>query len=77
MTWIIGIVLAILAAVAFVVFAWWSIGIIAAIALVVVVVVLFSRSAARTVERAHKPPTASPGKVRGGAETANERVGQG
>jgi membrane protein implicated in regulation of membrane protease activity len=77
MTWIIGIVLAILAVVAFVVFAWWTVGIIAAAALVLAVVLLFSRSAAKTVERAHKPPTAAPGKARGGAETANERVGQG
>jgi membrane protein implicated in regulation of membrane protease activity len=77
MIWIIGILLAILAAVAVMVFAWWSVGIIAAVALVVAVVVLFSGSAAKTVERAHKPPTAAPGKARGGAETANERVGQG
>jgi membrane protein implicated in regulation of membrane protease activity len=77
MTWIIGIVVAILAVVAFVVFAWWTVGIIAAAALVLAVVLLFSRSAAKTVERAHKPPTAAPGKARGGAETANERVGQG
>jgi membrane protein implicated in regulation of membrane protease activity len=77
MTWIIGIIVAVLAAVAVMVFAWWSLGIIAAAALVLAVVLLFSRSAARTVERAHKPPTAAPGKVRGGAETANERVGQG
>ena len=77
MTWIVGIVLVALAAVAFLVFAWWSVGIIAALALVVAVVLLFSRGAAKTVERAHKPPTAAPGKSRGGAETANERVGQG
>jgi membrane protein implicated in regulation of membrane protease activity len=77
MTWIIGIILVVLAVFAFLLLAWWGVGIIAAAALLAVVVLLFARSGARTVERAHKPPTAAPGKERGGATTANERVGQG
>jgi membrane protein implicated in regulation of membrane protease activity len=77
MTWIIGIVLTVLVIVGFLLMAWWGLGILVAAAVVFAVVVLYSRSAAKTVERAHKPPTAAPGKARGGAETANERVGQG
>jgi membrane protein implicated in regulation of membrane protease activity len=77
MTWIIGIVLVVLAIFAFLLLAWWGLGIIVAAGLVAAVVLLFSRGAAKTVARAHKPPTAAPGKHRGRAETANERVGQG
>jgi membrane protein implicated in regulation of membrane protease activity len=77
MTWILGIVLLVLAVVAFLLLAWWGLGIIVAAVLVAAVVLLFSRGAAKTVERAQKPPTVAPGKERGGAKTANERVGQG
>jgi hypothetical protein len=41
---------------------------------VALAIVFFGR--ARTVERARTEPTGTPRKARGGAETANERVGQ-
>jgi len=76
MTWIIGLVLAAVAGVALLIFAWWAVPIVVAAAALFVLVLLFSRKGAVTVERARKEPTGTPRTATSGAETANERVGQ-
>ena len=76
MTWILGIILAAVAALAIFVFAWWSVPFIVAAAALFVLALLFSRKGAVTVERARKEPTGATRTATSGAETANERVGQ-
>jgi hypothetical protein len=81
MTWIIGIVLAVVAIFAFVVLAWWGLPIAAVLGVLALVYVLQSRKsrgpAAGTIETGRRTePTGTPRKAAGGAETANERVGQ-
>ena len=82
MTWIIGLVLAVVAVFAVLLLAWWGLPIIAVIAVLAVVYVIQSRKsagpAAGTIETGRRTePTGTPRKAAGGAETANERVGQG
>jgi hypothetical protein len=81
MTWIIGLVLAVIVIVAFLLFAWWGIPFLIAGA---VVFGLIALAGARKAEQAEPEepirqtePTGTTGAARGGAETANERVGQG
>ena len=79
MTWIIGLILAFVVMVGFLIFAWWGVPILLAAAAVFAFVVLSSRSSAVTVERTSRAPTeptGTTGAAKGNAETANQRVGQ-
>jgi hypothetical protein len=73
-------ILAALGVVALFVLAWWGIPILALAGVLLLVHVLSSRKSegprAGTIERGRKEPTGTPRKGSGGAETANERVGQ-
>jgi D-alanyl-lipoteichoic acid acyltransferase DltB (MBOAT superfamily) len=74
MTYILGAVFVAIAVVLFVFTGIWGGLLWILVAAVALAVVFFGR--ARTVERARTEPTGTPRKSRGGAETANERVGQ-
>jgi hypothetical protein len=78
---IVSAILAILGVGALFVVAWWGIPILAAAGLLMLIQVAAARkrkgSLVGTVERSRRPePTGAPRKASGGAETANERVGQ-
>jgi D-alanyl-lipoteichoic acid acyltransferase DltB (MBOAT superfamily) len=74
MTYILGAVFVSLAVVLFIFTGIWGGLLWMLVAAVALAVVFFGR--ARTIERARTQPTGTPRKARGGAETANERVGQ-
>lgn len=78
---IISLILAALGVVALFVLAWWGLPILAVAAALALVHVMSTRKTAGpdagTIERGRRTePTGTPRKASGGAETANERVGQ-
>jgi hypothetical protein len=81
MTWIISIIVAVLAAAAFILLAWWGLPILLVLGALFAVYAFASRRSggpeAATIERGRTEPTGTVRKASGGAETANERVGQG
>jgi hypothetical protein len=76
MTWIIGLVLAFIVMVGFLVFAWWGVPILIAAAALFAFLVLSAGKSDVTVERTSKQPADAPRAGRSGAGTANKRVGQ-
>ena len=76
MTWIIGLILAFVVMVGFLIFAWWGVPIRIVAAVLFVLVVLTSSKSDITVERTSKEPADAPRAGRSGAGTANKRVGQ-
>jgi hypothetical protein len=74
MTYILGAVFLSIAVVLFIFTGIWGGLLWILVAAVALGVVFFGR--ARTIERARTDPTGTPRKASGGAETANERVGQ-
>jgi hypothetical protein len=78
---ILAAILAALGVVALLIFAWWGIPILIVAGVLIAVHVISSRNSegprAGTIERGRRhEPTGTPRKASGGAETANERVGQ-
>jgi hypothetical protein len=78
---ILAAILVALGVVALFVFAWWGIPILLVAGVLLLVHVMSSRKSegpsAGTIERGRRTePTGTPRKGSGGAETANERVGQ-
>jgi hypothetical protein len=74
-------ILAALGVVALFILAWWGLPILAVAAVLALIHVMGSRKSegpqAGTIERGRRTePTGTPRKASGGAETANERVGQ-
>jgi len=70
----------ILSVAALLLFSLWGIPFIALFVIVIAAVMLLARRRdpdSIRIERATKGPTGAPSKASGGAETANERVGQG
>jgi hypothetical protein len=81
MSWFIGLVVAALAILAFFVLAWWGLPIAAVLGLLAALYIAQSRKSAGpgagTIETGRRQePSGMPRKSSGGAETANERVGQ-
>ena len=80
MTWFIGLLLTALAVIALLVLAWWGLPILIVAVIILAVFLLSSRKSggpnAGTIERGRKEPTGTVRSASGGAETANERVGQ-
>jgi hypothetical protein len=81
MGWFIALVALALAILAFFILAWWGLPIAAVLGLVAGLYIAQSRKTAGpdagTIERGRRrEPTGVPRKSSGGAETANERVGQ-
>jgi hypothetical protein len=82
MTWFLGFVVTAIAVFAFLLLAWWGLPIAVVLGALVLLYVLQSRKSAGpdagTIETGRRTePTGTPRKASGGAETANERVGQG
>jgi hypothetical protein len=74
-------ILTALGVVALLIFAWWGLPILALAGVLLLIHVMSSRKSegpsAGTIERGRRTePTGTPRKGSGGAETANERVGQ-
>jgi hypothetical protein len=78
---VLAAILAALGVVALFVLAWWGLPILAVAAVLVLIHIMASRNSegpsAGTIESGRRTePTGTPRKGSGGAETANERVGQ-
>jgi hypothetical protein len=76
---ILAAILVAIGVVALIIFAWWGLPILAAAAVLAAISILAARKSdtATTIERGRPPePTGTPRKGSGGAETANDRVGQ-
>ena len=81
MSWFIGLVVAALAILAFFILAWWGLPIALVLGVLAAIYIAQSRKSAGpragTIETGRRQePTGMPRKSSGGAETANERVGQ-
>jgi hypothetical protein len=77
MTLIIGLILAFIVMVGFLIFAWWGVPILIVAGVLFVLLIVTSSKSDVTVERTSKEPADAPRAGRsGGAGTANKRVGQ-
>jgi hypothetical protein len=81
MGWFIALVAVAVAAVLFLILSWWGLPIALVLGVLAVVYVVQSRKSAgpdagKIEKGRRREPTGEPRKASGGAETANERVGQ-